>query len=64
MGEHVRDGKHIFTGILRDVSERSRIERDLRHSQEKYAKMIHSSPDAINLRSPPERRYIEGHESL
>jgi PAS domain S-box-containing protein len=58
-GEHVRDGKHIFTGILRDVSERSRIERDLRHSQEKYSKMIHSSPDAITLRSLPERRYIE-----
>src|SRR6266404_6280030 len=58
-GEHVRDGKHIFTGILRDVSERSRIERELRHSQEKYANMIHSSPDAITLRSLPDRRYIE-----
>src|SRR6266404_460537 len=58
-GEHVRGGKRIFTGILRDVSERSRIERDLRHSQEKYAKMIHSSPDAITLRSLPDRRYIE-----
>ena len=53
-GEHVREGKHVFTGILRDVSERSRIERDLRHSQEKYAKMIHSSPDAITLRSLPD----------
>src|SRR5258707_13933488 len=58
-GEHVRGGKHIFTGILRDVSERSRIEQELRHSQEKYAKMIHSSPDAITLRSLPDRRYIE-----
>ena len=58
-GEHVRDGKHIFTGILRDISERSRFERELRHSQEKYAKMIHSSPDAITLRSLPDRRYIE-----
>jgi two-component system, cell cycle sensor histidine kinase and response regulator CckA len=58
-GEHVRDGQHIFTGILRDVSERSRIEQELRHSQEKYAKMIHSSPDAITLRSLPDRRYIE-----
>jgi PAS domain S-box-containing protein len=58
-GKHVRDGRHIFTGILRDVSERSRIEQELRHSQEKYAKMIHSSPDAITLRSLPDRRYIE-----
>jgi PAS domain S-box-containing protein len=58
-GEHVHDGQHMFTGILRDTSERTRIERELRHSQEKYAKMIHSSPDAITLRSLPDRRYIE-----
>jgi len=63
-GEHVRDGKRIFTGILRDVSERNRIERELRHSQEKYAKMIHSSPDAITLRSLPDRRYIEVSEGF
>jgi PAS domain S-box-containing protein len=63
-GEHVRDGKHIFTGILRDLSERSRIEQELRHSQEKYAKMIHSSPDAITLRSLPDRRYIEVSEGF
>jgi two-component system, cell cycle sensor histidine kinase and response regulator CckA len=63
-GEHARDGKHIFTGILRDVSERSRIERELRHSQEKYAKMIHSSPDAITLRSLPDRRYLEVSEGF
>jgi PAS domain S-box-containing protein len=63
-GEHVREGKHIFTGILRDVSERNRLERELRHSQEKYAKMIHSSPDAITLRSLPDRRYVEVNEGF
>ena len=63
-GEHVRDGKHIFTGILRDVSERHRIEQELRHSQEKYSKMIHSSPDAITLRSLPDRRYVEVSEGF
>jgi len=63
-GEHIRDGKHIFTGILRDVSERHRIEQELRHSQEKYSKMIHSSPDAITLRSLPDRRYVEVSEGF
>jgi two-component system cell cycle sensor histidine kinase/response regulator CckA len=63
-GEHIRDGKHIFTGILRDVSERNRIEQALRHSQEKYAKMIHSSPDAVTLRSLPDRRYVEVNEGF
>jgi two-component system cell cycle sensor histidine kinase/response regulator CckA len=63
-GEHIRDGKHVFTGILRDVSERHRIEQELRHSQEKYSKMIHSSPDAITLRSLPDRRYVEVSEGF
>jgi two-component system, cell cycle sensor histidine kinase and response regulator CckA len=63
-GEHLRNGKHIFTGILRDVSERNRVEQELRHSQEKYAKMIQSSPDAITLRSLPDRRYVEVSEGF
>jgi two-component system, cell cycle sensor histidine kinase and response regulator CckA len=63
-GEHVRDGRRIFTGILRDVSDRHRIELELRHSQEKYAKMIHSSPDAVTLRGLPDRRYVEVNEGF
>ena len=58
-GEHIRDGRRIFTGILRDVSDHHRMELELRYSQEKYAKMIHSSPDAVTLRSLPDRRYVE-----
>jgi two-component system cell cycle sensor histidine kinase/response regulator CckA len=34
-------------------------EQELRRTAEKYARMIHASPDAITLRSLPERRYIE-----
>jgi two-component system, cell cycle sensor histidine kinase and response regulator CckA len=34
-------------------------EDDLRQTAEKYARMIQSSPDAITLRSLPERRYVE-----
>lgn len=63
-GEHVHQGKRIFTGILRDISDRNRIEQELRHSQEKYTKMIHSSPDAITLRSLPDRRYVEVSEGF
>ncbi|HEV2196952.1 MAG TPA: PAS domain S-box protein [Candidatus Acidoferrum sp.] len=59
IGEQVHDGKHIFTGILRDVSGRQRIEEELRQSNQKYIRMIQSSPDAITLRTLPERRYLE-----
>jgi PAS domain S-box-containing protein len=59
LGEHVHEGKRIFTGIVRDVSERMKTEAQLRQSEERYASMIRSSPDAITLRSLPERRYLE-----
>jgi two-component system cell cycle sensor histidine kinase/response regulator CckA len=37
---------------------------DLRLTAEKYARMIQSSPDAITLRSLPERRYVEVNEGF
>jgi two-component system, cell cycle sensor histidine kinase and response regulator CckA len=37
---------------------------ELRQAAEKYARMIQSSPDAITLRSLPERRYIEVNEGF
>ena len=35
-GEVVRDGKRLFTGILRDISERATAEETLRRSEERY----------------------------
>jgi PAS domain S-box-containing protein len=64
LGEHVHGKKHIFTGIVRDTSEREQSEALLRQSQEKYASMVHSSPDAITLRSLPDRRYLEVNEGF
>ncbi|HEY2546989.1 MAG TPA: PAS domain S-box protein [Candidatus Acidoferrum sp.] len=64
VADHVLSGRRISTLVLRDVSERHRIERELSHSQEKYAQMIRSSPDAITLRSLPDRRYIEVSEGF
>ncbi len=64
LGEHVHGKKHIFTGIIRDISERQHSEALLSQSQEKYASMVHSSPDAITLRSLPDRRYLEVNEGF
>jgi PAS domain S-box-containing protein len=64
IAEHVLRGRPISILVLRDVSERHRMERELSHSQEKYAQMIRSSPDAITLRSLPDRRYIEVSEGF
>ena len=35
-----------------------------RQPQDKYARMVHASPDAITLRSLPDRRYIEVNEGF
>src|SRR5258708_21916585 len=64
LGEHVHGKTRIFTGIVRDVSEREQSEVLLRQSEEKYASMVHSSPDAITLRSLPDRRYLEVNEGF
>jgi len=37
---------------------------ELRQTNERYARMIQSSPDAITLRTLPERRYIEVNEGF
>jgi len=49
---------------VRDISEREQSEALPRQSEEKYAKMVHSSPDAITLRSLPDRRYLEVNEGF
>ncbi len=62
--KHVHGKERIFTGIVRDISEREESEALIRQSEEKYAKMVHSSPDAITLRSLPDRRYLEVNEGF
>src|SRR5436309_435924 len=64
LGEHIHGKRRIFTGIVRDISDREKAEALLRQSEEKYAKMVHSSPDAITLRSLPDRRYLEVNEGF
>ena len=64
IGEQIQGGRRTFTGIIRDVSGRQQIEEELRQSNQKYIRMIQSSPDAITLRTLPERRYLEVNEGF
>jgi PAS domain S-box-containing protein len=52
-GEHLRDGKHIFTGILRDVSERSRIATGLTPFTREIRQNDSLEPRCDHLAQPP-----------
>ncbi|MBI3765220.1 MAG: PAS domain S-box protein [Ignavibacteriales bacterium] len=51
-GEFIREGRHIFTGIVRDITERKVAGEALRQSEEKYRKLFEESQDGIILTTP------------
>ncbi len=46
-GESYAQGRHLFTGIVRDISERKRSEALLRESEERYRTMADTAPVLI-----------------
>ena len=47
-----------YSGITRDISERKRLEVDLRESKHRYRSLIHSSPEPIFVQSKGVIRYM------
>jgi two-component system cell cycle sensor histidine kinase/response regulator CckA len=46
-GEYVREGKHFFTGIVRDISERERAEQELSAQHKFLRKVIDTDPNLV-----------------
>lgn len=64
-GEFRKEGKHFFTGIIRDITERKRIEDELRESQRFLQTISDNSPAVIYVKDMQgrylmvNRRYAE-----
>ena len=52
IGEHTAGDRHLFTGIVRDVTERRRSEQALAQSEAKFRGLIMSAPDGIFVIDP------------
>jgi PAS domain S-box-containing protein len=62
--EYVKDGRRIFTGIVRDITERKRAEEALRESEERFAKAFLTSPDALVISRLADGVILEANDSF
>ncbi|MCX7010587.1 MAG: PAS domain-containing protein, partial [Kiritimatiellaeota bacterium] len=66
IGRPVMEGGRVVKvwGTLQDITERKRMEDELRTSEEKFAKAFRSNPDAIVLTELETGRFVEVNEGF
>ena len=57
-------GARVLLSIIRDITERKRVEHALRREEEKFAKAFRASPDGMTIATLAEGRYLEVNESF
>lgn len=62
-GEFVADGNPVFTGIVRDITERRRAQEALRQAEEKYRSIVENAVEGI-FQTTPEGGYVSVNPAL
>ncbi len=58
-GEYVQNRTRFFIGVARDITQRKQTERQIRDSEERFAKAFNSSPLALTISSLETGKIIE-----
>jgi PAS domain S-box-containing protein len=59
----IKDGKHIFAGIFRDITERKRVEESLRESEARYRALFEGVPVGL-YRSTPSGEILDANAAM
>src|ERR671914_1196837 len=49
LGETHEDGERLFTGVIRDVTERKEVEKALKKSEERFRSLVQNASDIITI---------------
>ena len=53
------DGKKVVMGLVQDISDRNRMEIELKESEERYRSLFEGSPDAVFLTDPKTGKILD-----
>jgi diguanylate cyclase (GGDEF)-like protein/PAS domain S-box-containing protein len=57
-------GQRLLRGSILDITERKRVEQELRASEERFSKVFHASPVAITISRVSDARFLNANDSF